>query len=222
MKKIVVLDLDGTVWRSVAWSIDLFFKKLAQHGVAITPALRQAVAEKWGIHFSELRDEFFPQLSHETVYGIYDSMRSIVEIVPFCGASHALATMRSRGADLYALTSRPRLHTRALLNGFGLMRHFTRTLCVEDVGWENAKPSSHGLELILEPLEKTLGLSRTDAVYVGDGLVADRLCADEAGVDFIAVHEENVVTRERWRASGVRDEDILGSIRELPARLGIE
>jgi len=222
MKKIVVFDLDGTVWRSVAWSIDLFFKKLAQHGVAITPALRQAVAEKWGIHFAELREEFFPQLANETVYGIYDSLRPIVEIVPFCGAAHALATMRSRGADLYALTSRPRLHTRELLNRFGLMRYFARILCVEDVGWENAKPSSYGLELILGPLERILGLSRNDAVYVGDGLIADRLCAAEAGVDFIAVHEENVVTRERWRASGVRDEDILGSIRALPARLGIE
>jgi len=219
MKNIVVLDMDGTVWRSVAWSIDLFCTLLARHGVAITPELRRAVTIKWGIHFAELREEFFPQLSNDTVYGIYDSMRPIVEIVPFCGTAAALGTMRSRGKDLYALTSRPRLHTRELLRQNRLDRFFTRIVCVEDVGWDKAKPSSHGLELVLEPLERTLGISREEAVYVGDGLIADRVCAINAGVKFIAANEENVVTREMWLAAGVPDEDIISSIRELPARL---
>jgi FMN phosphatase YigB (HAD superfamily) len=212
--------MDGTVWRSVAWSIDLFHVLLARHGISTTPELRRAVTVKWGIHFAELREEFFPQLSNETVYGIYDSMQPIVEIVPFCGTAPTLKAMRGRGVDLYALTSRPRLHTRELLHRYGLDPYFTRVVCVEDVGWENAKPSPYGLELILGPLERALGISREEAVYVGDGLVADRICAVNAGMKFVAANEENVVTREMWLAAGVREEDIIGSIRELPAWLG--
>ncbi len=220
-KRIVILDLDGTLLRSVRWSIEVFCSMLAAHGVKITPALRREVTRRWGTQTALFKEKFFPQLSDAAIDDIYRRIGAVVEIVPFLGMRAALELMRDNGVDLYGFTARGRIGALRVLGRYGLRELFTRVICLQDVGELHAKPAPRGLNLILGPLEETLGLSRDEAVFVGDGICADLVCAQNAGVEFIAVHEEDVITRADWLEAGVAETNIVRSVRDLPAWLGI-
>lgn len=220
-KRIVILDLDGTVFRSVRWSIEIFCNMLSVHGVTVTPELRREVARRWGAKTQTVKDRLFTHLPDETINRFYWMINSTIEIVPFIGMRQALETMQGRGLDLYVLSARGRVGAYRMLGRFGLRDLFTRVICMPDVGLGNAKPSPRGLEMILAPLEKTFGVSRDEAVFVGDGIHADMLCAQNAGVEFVAAHEEDVITRADWIEAGVAESNIIRSVRDLPAWLGI-
>jgi phosphoglycolate phosphatase-like HAD superfamily hydrolase len=220
-KRIVIVDGDGTVFRSVRRSIAVFCRLIALRGVKVTPRFWHEAALQWGTKLDGLREEFFPHITEDELMGVYKEMRPLVAIVPFPGMRETFALMKECGIDCYILSSRTHVHVRRLLGENGLREFFSRVLCLEDVGYTNAKPSPHGIEMVLDPLEKQLGVSRDEAVFVGDSLFADCLCAANAGVEFVAVHEEDVIPRRVWVEHGVPEENVLSSMRDVPAWLGV-
>lgn len=220
-KRIVIVDGDGTVFRSVRRSIAVFCRLLARRGVKITPRFWHEASLQWGSKLEALHEGFFPQITEDELMGIYKEMQPLVPIVPFRGMRETFALMNERGIDCYMLSSRTHVHVRRLLGEHGLREFFSRVLSLEDVGYANAKPSPRGINLILDPLEKHLGISRDEVVFVGDSLLADRLCAANAEVEFVAVHEEGVVPYEAWVAHGVPKGNVLCSMRDVPQWLGL-
>ena len=218
--RVVIMDGDGTIFGGVRRSIAVFCRLLALRGVKITPCLYQAAALQWGSKLIRLREEFFPHIPESEILKIYAEMRPHVKIVSYPGMRETLAFMRDCGISLNMQTSRTSVGARRSLGENGLREYLNRLICLEDVGYAYAKPSPRGLNMILEDLARH-GVSPDEAVYVGDSLYADMPCAAAADIAFIAVHEENIVPRQAWIDHGVREENVLRSFRDVPARLGL-
>jgi len=220
-KSVLVFDFDGTLWGKTADAIAVMLDELDNLGIAITPGLEHDLKLQWGMHFGPLRDKHFSHVSDEDMFALFRRMDDRVRNVPYEGAAETLRLLHNRGYLLLGNTSRSRVEAMRRLSAFGMTQYITRFVSAHEIGWDRAKPSSHGLDLLLRPLEKTLGFSRTDAVLVGDAFLADRLCAKNAGIDFVVIDEEQIISRELWLEAGVRATDILCGVRELPAWLGI-
>ncbi len=218
---VLIFDLDGTLWGSTAEAIAATLDELARLGAVITPALEMNLRIQWGSHFTPLRDQYFPMVTDKALVELYARVNARVDNAPYDGAAETLWFLKDRGLDMYALTSRGRCGAMRRLTRFGMADLFTRLICSSDIGRDNVKPSAFGLDLILLPLEKALGLRREDVVYVGDTVTADRLCAANAGVKFVVMNVEKIVDRVVWLDAGMSDENILGSVPELLPWLGI-
>jgi len=215
MYSIGIYDLDGTIWRSVAAALDIFRTLLVQHGAKDTPELTETVRLNWSVHYSRWLDRFLPGYSDAKIKGIYEAIRPLSPIIPFDGVDEALGAIQRMGVANHILTARPRTHTQFLLHKFGQKDLFARVVSTGDYGHDKSKPSPYGANLIINPYRK-IGFDRDNAFLVGDTPNADLECARNAGIKFVAVHEENVITREEWLKHGVPEEDVLPSIRCLP------
>lgn len=215
MYSIGIYDLDGTIWRSVASALDVFRRMLVERGANDTPELAEAVRVNWSVHYSRWLHQYFPGYCEKQLLGIYEAIRTLSPIVPFDGVAEALTAVSRLGVANHILTARPRTHTQYLLDKFGQRDLFARVVCPGDYGKEKSKPSPYGANLIIDPY-KIIGFGRDQTFLVGDTPNADLECARNARIRFVAVHEENVITREEWLACGVPEEDILSSIRLLP------
>jgi phosphoglycolate phosphatase-like HAD superfamily hydrolase len=218
--RVVITDADGTVFGGVRRAIAVFCRLLAARGVKITPHLWHEAALQWGSKLEALRVEFFPHLEEDALREIYDEMRPHATVFPFPGMRETFSLLHDCGISLNMQTSRTSVDARRALGKNGLREYLTRLICLEDVGYAKAKPSPCGLNMILEELRRH-GVSRDEAVYVGDSLHADLPCAAAADIPFVAVCEERLIPRQVWMAHGLREENILSSFRDLPAWLGL-
>ncbi len=120
-----------------------------------------------------------PESEHEEFIRSYMlNIFSRVEMVKlYKDASEILNNLRNRGLKLGIVTNRLRREVDLDPTIQTVIHLFDSVVCADDV--ENHKPAGDSVvKCVLD-----LGISSTDALYIGDDLV-DKYAAEEAGVDF--------------------------------------
>ncbi len=100
------------------------------------------------------------------------------------GAIGFLRTLADSGR-VYAVTNGAKALQRRRIAAAGLAPYFTDLFISEEVG--HNKPSEEYVRYVLTHISD---FSRQSAVYVGDSLTSDMVCAERMGVDFILYRPE--------------------------------
>jgi HAD superfamily hydrolase (TIGR01509 family) len=179
-KKLVILDCDGVLVRSERANVAYYNHILSRFG------LREVAREETEkirlfhtLSTPQVIEEFFPaELKAEVRaysdgldYGLFADMvepePGWVETLSSLSESHTFCVATNRGKSATALIERA-----------GLLGYMKKVFTVRDV--KNPKPAPDILNLALSHF----GISRFEAVYVGDS-VLDQRAAMGAGIDFI-------------------------------------
>lgn len=100
------------------------------------------------------------------------------------GAQDFLAALSARGT-LYAVTNGAKALQRRRMASAGIASYFADVFISEEVGC--SKPGDGYVNYVLSHIPHFV---RGNAVYVGDSLTSDMVCAQKMGVDFILYRKE--------------------------------
>lgn len=115
------------------------------------------------------------------------------------GVMEFLKAAVDRGLRLGVVSDYPAV---AKLQAMGMAHFFDVIVSAQDADVQMFKPSPRGLEVAL----KRLGVTRHEAMYIGDRRDIDVSAASGAGLACIIVGRRNVVDRRGWiEISGYRD-----------------
>ena len=217
-KSVIIFDFDGTLVESFRPGLECCLDTAKKHGWPITEGTTENIKRLWGSPTMIIMNACWPDKDPQVLRDAFNRLNIIMTVPLFPGVKETLERIRRNGADMYIYTGRHRQGTRRLLNLVGIAKFFSRILTCDDV--KNGKPHPDGLNRIMEPLEK-VGRARDDCLFVGDGFISDRDCAEAAGIEFVAVAEAENISREHFREHGIPDSNIIDSVRDLPAWLGI-
>lgn len=196
MKNIFLLDVDDTLLDFHRAEREQVIATLAEHGIAadertadlfhvINDSLWKKL-ERGEITRDKLVVERFEILLEKLgAKGDAKSLsRSFFEGMPqrayaMAGAEAFLRTLGSRGR-VYAVTNGAKALQRRRIASAGLAPFFTDIFISDEIGFN--KPSAGYVDHVLSHIPDFV---RERAVYVGDSLTSDMVCAAAMGVDFI-------------------------------------
>ena len=201
MKDIFLLDVDDTLLDFHRAEREQLIATLTQSGIAAdegTAARFHVIndglwkkLERGELTRERLAVERFEILLAELgVQGDAPSLsRSFFEGMPqrayaFAGAADFLGELAARGR-VYAVTNGAKVLQRRRISLAGLAPFFTDLFISDEVG--HAKPSVQYADHVLAHIP---GFVHARAVYVGDSLTSDMVCAERMGVDFILFRKE--------------------------------
>lgn len=177
-KRGVVFDLDMTLVDSseaITATLNAVARELGLRGVSreeviplIGMPLEESMRELWGFCDGGMLS-LYRRLFWEHEGSLLRAMD---------GAEGVLRDLKALGLSLGILSNRK--DVKLVLEHLGLSGYFDGVWGMLDV--PEPKPSPRALEHVLE----ALGLSREEALFVGDSMI-DARCAREAGVDFLGV-----------------------------------
>ena len=207
MIKLIIFDLDGTLvnaYKAIEDSLNFTLRKFGRPSVGME-IVRRSVG--WGDK-NFIRD-FFKKPDLTKALKIYRSHHkmSLLEysrVIP--GVRSVLKLLRKRGFKLAIASNRPAKFTNILLKSLALKPYFDMVACGKDK--EDLKPSP---KLLREVMDK-LGVSRDEAVYVGD-MVIDVQAGRNAGVKTVAVRGGSSPGAELKKAGPFK---LISRISDLP------
>jgi len=181
-KRLVIFDMDGTLAdssRAIANAINYVRRRLG-----LPPLKVQEIVSKINDPHLNGAEYFYEserfEARHEAWFAEYYSANHHKELLLYEGILELLEKLKSRGCLLAVATNAYRRSTLETLEHLGILEFFDAVASYDDV--ERGKPAPDMLLKILEEL----GVSREDALFVGDGH-RDALAAEAAGIDFIMV-----------------------------------
>ena len=217
--RILIFDLDGTLFRSFRKGFECCLDAAATLELEVNEAIVATLTKYWGSPTEELVKMCWPEAGKDAYVPFQKALNRMNETVTmpiFDGVRDALGLLREKRCVLNAYTGRNRKGTGKVIVEGGIREVFTVVRCKDDV--KNGKPHPEGLFRIIDPLRR-VGLSQDDMLLVGDGIISDMQCADAAGIPFLAVAEDDNLSREHFLEAGVRNDFIIDSVRDLPAWL---
>ncbi len=196
MKDIFLLDMDDTLLDFGRAERENFFKTLSDEGVPPSDALYARfhiineglwkLLEKGGILREELKVKRFADLFAE--HGLEaDAVKAAdaywnnfpAIFYPFAGALEFLKELAAAGS-VYIATNGGAAIQRAHIQRAGFSPYIKGAFISEEVGAD--KPSKRFSDYMISHIE---GFDRSRAVWIGDSLSSDMVCAKNAGIDFI-------------------------------------
>jgi phosphoglycolate phosphatase len=207
----LIFDLDDTLIESFPTYARLHQLVAGELGLAI-PTREALVA--YGATWEETLAALWPDADIAAFVRRYDDVCVHHPYPAIPGARAALVTLRAAGHSLWIVTKRTRRRLFTRLGEAGLPTElFDGIYAAEDQPRTKPHPDCFA------PVWSALGGRHEEAVYVGDRH-EDRKAAEAAGIGFYAV-----LTGPESTAGFPGDlaaSWILGSVAELPARLGFE
>ena len=216
-KRHVIFDFDGTITDSFGPCSKDLMATAQRLGLPADEQVLALMAENYGLPTVELLNICWPRQKHEAFEQSILDANAKGHTPLFPGAENMLLELDRAGIGMSIFTGRQRSGVLPVLKDFGIDKFFSQVVTRDDVAL--GKPDPEGLNKIIGPLLAN-GMSASDILFVGDNK-ADYACAENAGVDFVAVTEAENVTRERFIALGVPEENILNFLRDLPSWLEI-
>jgi len=214
-KRHVIFDFDGTITDSFGPSSRALLDAARLAGLPFDEKVLATIAENYGAPTSMLLETCWPDQDREIFHQALRDFNKKEQTPLFPGAIEMLETLRRAKIGMSIFTGRKKIGVLPALEHFGIEKYFSPIICREDV--ETGKPDPEGLFKIIEPLINQ-GMSKDDILFVGDSW-ADKECAKNAGLDFVAIAEAENVTPEKFLALGLPKDNILSSLSELPAWL---
>lgn len=166
MKKIIILDFDGTIADTRPVILNTFRRTLA--AMHLPPHTDSEVAATIGLPLVEafpVLEPMTPERAAECTAcyrRIFDTVNAEIGVPLFTGVADTLRQLHSRGLTLTIATSRSNRSATQFIRGFGLDDIIQYIIAAEDVS--HAKPNP-------EPVLATLrhyGMEPDEAVVVGD------------------------------------------------------
>ncbi|TMR97430.1 HAD family hydrolase [Nonomuraea basaltis] len=209
----VVFDLDGTLVDTMMSVPTAYAGTIrALGGPAVTP---EDVVAAWHLGSTPVVLAHFlgRPASAEDLNSFYRHLDVAVAAVrPFPGVADMIGALSRAGHPLGVFTSATRRATTLMLAIAGLAELFTVVVCGDEIG--RPKPAPEGLELAC----RLLGVTATDAIYVGDADV-DLECARRAGARGIhASWGVPAVSRTRSPLVARRPQDVIGLAQQPTGR----
>lgn len=196
MKDIFLLDMDETLLDFTRAERENLSRTLAQFGVCCDDRVYARfheindglwkLLERGGIarsvlivrRFELLFDELgVSVLPGEVAKAYFDGFPELC--FPYEGAAEFLKTLAARGR-VYLVTNGGTRIQRRHMELAGFLPYLSGAFISEEVGAD--KPSMEYAEAVAAQIE---GFSRERAVWIGDSLTSDMVCAERLGVDFI-------------------------------------
>lgn len=196
MKDIFLLDMDDTLFDFERAERENFRGTLASFGLpcgdgvyarfhAINEGLWRLL-ERGGISREELKVRRFRDLFEEfridaDASAVADAYwRNFPSVCfPFAGAGAFLEALAARG-KIYIVSNGGAAIQERHLQDAGFLPYITASFISETIGAE--KPSKAFSDYVISHIE---GFDRSRAVWIGDSLTSDMVCAKNAGIDFI-------------------------------------
>ena len=183
--KIVMLDFDGTIARTIPAILHASEKMLNMHGYEIDPV---QVERNFGLALPEAFRCFAndPTIDDETIEQMIVEFNDIYKreceplIELFDGVAEALDTMKRAGVTLLIASNNIRSVLERLTTRLNIAQYFDGIICADDV--VNTKPSP---DIALLALER-YGVKGNEALVVGDSTY-DMDMGREAGCDLCGV-----------------------------------
>lgn len=182
-KRVVLLDLDGTLVDSEDFIVWTFVEAGRLTGVCVDPVV---VRSKIGEPLESVVDSVLNGVSREKIEEFIRVRRELVRknwmkmVRLFPDVVPALRSLKERGFVLGVASSSVVDRILEFLGGLGVLHYFDVVSGVEP--GVRGKPEP---DVILNAITK-LGVSPSEAVYVGDREV-DCIASSRAGVDFVLV-----------------------------------
>lgn len=215
----IIFDSDGTLIDSFWEGFSRTLIAALQRGWPLDLEIFREFAALWGSPTTTIIERCWPKhATIEELHKIWRAVNSEVVNGAFPRIDRALSELDAMGISQHVFSGRGRASLIRDLSANDLRRYFTRVISANDVCV--LKPDPEGINLIVAPYER-IGLNRDQFAFVGDGYISDRECAKAAGIKFIAVTESVNVKRERFLDSGVPENDIIASVRDLPRWLSL-
>lgn len=206
--KTVIFDLDGTLvefkFRAADAKQEAVDHLISRGVTGITTAsstldIVEMAREQRPAEYSQLKSE---------VFGIYEKYENeaLQSTKMRSHATESLMELRRMGISLAVVTNSGRVPATEVLKKFHLSRFFTVVITRDDVS--RIKPDGEGIKKALF----SLGVSGSEAVYVGDGLV-DIRAARDAEVREISITNGSVDERKLKKESPWR---VISALEEIP------
>jgi phosphoglycolate phosphatase-like HAD superfamily hydrolase len=211
MKKLVVFDIDGTLVRSVKKTQESFICFLKNNNISLDENLRRDIAVSWGERLWKIKNDLFPDLSDKKMKSFFTEDCDFSQYGMFDGVRGVLEKLRAHNIKLALCTARRVVEMNDFINANNLDGFFSRTACVDDFGLADDKSKKHGLSLI----KSSSGMRHDEMIFVGDSPTDDLAAALTVGIDFLAVNEEETISRAEWIAFGMAPDKILSSVRDV-------
>ena len=216
-KRHVIFDFDGTITDSFGPCSKGLMETAKRLGMPADEKVLSLMAENYGLPTVELLNICWPRQKHEAFEQSILDANAQGHTPLFPGAENMLMRLDRAGIGMSIFTGRQKSGVLPVINDFGIAKFFAPVITRDDVAV--GKPDPEGLKKIIDPLLAG-GMAISDILFVGDNK-ADYACAQNAGVDFVAVTEAENVNRERFVALGLPEENILNFLRDLPDWLRI-
>lgn len=213
----VILDFDGTLLDSYRLGLRQVEALAEQEGLAITPAIREALHRMWGQTGVTYLEEAFG-ITRDRAKDLFRKWQymEILEAPEFVdGAQETLDWLREEGYLVCILTSRDRITVTKLLERAFLRGYFAHITAHEDTRFH--KPDERAFDGILRELKRH-GVPKKQCLFVGDTAV-DIEAGRNAGVKTLVV-ETGPYRYGHHLTHPVPEEHIIGSILELPEWIG--
>ena len=192
-KRHVIFDFDGTITDSFGPSSRVLLEAAKRAGLPFDEKILATIAENYGAPTSALLETCWPKQDRKIFHQALLDFNEKEQTPLFPGTEKMLETIRRRGVGMSIFTGRKKIGVIPALKHFNIEKYFSPVICREDVA--TGKPDPEGLLKIIDPLVAS-GLTKKDMLFVGDSR-ADKECAENAGIDFVALAEAENVTRER-------------------------
>jgi len=215
MIRAIPFDGDGTLANSVATSPERFFAAAAMRGLPVT---REILAQKGIIPRigGKAISKFWPGENVDAFFRQWEELDILFNFEPIPGARAALEILRSRHYQMSVLSNRNNRTLDPLMKKLGLEHLFWPIYGTE--GRKFMKPDPRSAGPLLKIFAEKLGISREEALFVGDSAEDDWPVARDNGMIFLGVLT-GVSAREEFLAGGVGAENIIASVADLPAWL---
>jgi len=209
---VLFFDLDGTIIDSFPAFFAMCLAVARNNGWTTTDETSELIKEEWGVRTDLFATRCWPGVDWKILQTEFNAFnKKAIDLPLFPETLETLAALRG---DKYIVTGRLRNGTIPALQYHGLLDFFSRVITRTEV--RHNKPDPEGLELIIQPLERKLGLPRERMLMVGDGYYSDALCAAAADIDFLAVAESSNLSRGHFIKNGVPATMIIDRFRDLP------
>jgi phosphoglycolate phosphatase-like HAD superfamily hydrolase len=213
--RILIFDLDGTLFRSFLLGLEWCLRVARERGLPTDHGIVALIAKYWGGPTKLLVNACWPEVDPAPFQKAFNEFNATTFMPIFPGIPEALQKLLRKNCLLAAYTGRDRIGTMRVLCDGGIRDKFSIIRCRDDV--KNGKPDPEGLVQIIEPF-LAIGISPDEIAMVGDSVHADLPCAEDAGIGFIAALEDDNADPAEFERRGVFASHRVGSVRDLPSR----
>jgi HAD superfamily hydrolase (TIGR01509 family) len=214
--RILVFDLDGTLFRTFLVWLRVFANQAKRRGLVVRPEHVPILARIWSGPAETAVLALWPEADPRPIAGALKKLfrRTVIPLPLFEGMAETLELLRRRSLTICLLTNGHRHRTVRLLAMHGLRQSFDIILTGDEAP---PKPEPDGLLRIARAYER-VGLPRSELLLIGDSYI-DVDCARAAQVPYVIVAEDDYADPAYLAGYGVPRENILASVRDLPAWL---
>lgn len=210
--KAIIFDFDDTLIDAKSQGIDFHIQVARRNGWRVPP--KKEIFKYWGLGWEEFVRNLWPEVpfrDFERAYIEYRRTRKReYRLIP--GAKRTVKKLQKMNFVMGILSNRNEKNVRDLLESLGVNLDYFDIIQGEEEYFYH-KPDPRAFDNILSTVGKK-GITPQEVLYIGD-TIFDVTASQGKDLKFIGVLS-GVIKRKGFRSLGIKDKDIIKSIKDLP------